>query len=408
VGRASLPPHLEVLRERGFRLLLGAQGVSMFGDRMVAIALAFAVLELDGTPTDVGLVLAARTFPLVACLLLGGVVADRISRRSVMVVSDVVRLASQGLLAGLLISGSAEIWMLAVLSGVTGAAGGFFNPAAVGLLPGIVSARHLQQANGIRATVYSVSEIAGPLVAGLLVAGFGAGWALGIDAATFAASAAFLAALRVPPRAERAAASFLADLREGWQAFRSRTWVWTYVAWAGAANVVFGAWGVLGPVVADRDLGGAAAWGAILAALGVGALVGAVAAIRGALRRPMLAVGLTAFLSAPALVLLAVEAPVAVIALGALLIGFGMMFGNTVWEATLQSKIPIDSLSRVSAYDWFGSLAFAPIGSAVWGPVAELMGIEPALMLAAGLTVLLGLALLAVPDIRHLRSASAH
>ncbi len=173
---------MEVLRDRGFRLLLGAQGVSMFGDRMVAIALAFAVLELDGSPTEVGLVLAARTLPLVACLLLGGVVADRASRRGVMVASDLVRLASQGLLAGLLISGSAEIWMLAVLSGITGAAGGFFNPAAVGLLPGIVSPEHLQQANGIRATVYSVSEIAGPVLAGLLVAAFGAGWALGIDA----------------------------------------------------------------------------------------------------------------------------------------------------------------------------------------------------------------------------------
>ena len=198
---------MEVLRDRGFRLLLGAQGVSMFGDRMVAIALAFAVLELDGSPTEVGLVLAARTLPLVACLLLGGVVADRASRRGVMVASDLVRLASQGLLAGLLIAGAAEIWMLAVLSGITGAAGGFFNPAAVGLLPGIVSPEHLQQANGIRATVYSVSEIAGPdrwrdcswrrsAPAGR--------WAS--TPATFAVSAAFLALLRAAAarRARRA------------------------------------------------------------------------------------------------------------------------------------------------------------------------------------------------------------
>ncbi len=378
----------------------------MFGDRMVAVALAFAVLEIDGSPTEVGLVLAARTLPLVACLLLGGVVADRVSRRGVMVVSDLVRLASQGLMAGLLIAGAADVWTIAVLAGITGAAGGFFNPAAVGLLPGIVSPEHLQQANGIRAAVYSVSEIAGPLLAGILVAGFGAGWALGIDAATFAVSAAFLAALSVAPRAERAATSFLADLRDGWDTFRSYTWVWTFVVWAAVANLVWGAWSVLGPVIADRELGGAAAWGVILGSLGVGALIGAVAAIRGTLRRPMLMVARTCFFGAPALALLAVGAPTGVVALGAVLIGFGMMFGNTVWEATLQTHIPIESLSRVSAYDWFGSIVFAPIGAALWGPLSEVMGLEPALLLAAGLTFASAAALLAVPDIRRLESAT--
>ncbi len=377
----------------------------MFGDRMVAIALAFAVLELDGTPTEVGVVLAARTVPLAACLLLGGVVADRVSRRSVMVVSDLVRLASQGLLAALLISGSAEVWMLAVLSGVTGAAGGFFNPAAVGLLPGIVPAERLQEANGVRAAVYSVSEIAGPVLAGALIAAFGAGWALGIDAATFAVSAAFLVRLRVPPAAERAATSFLTDLREGWDAFRSRTWVWTFVIWAAVVNLLWGAWAVLGPVVADSELGGADVWGVIIGAMGIGALLGAVSAIRGALNRPMLAVAWTSVLGAPALVALAVGAPVWVIVACSVVNGFAMMFGNTVWESTLQRHIPIESLSRVSAYDWFGSFAFAPLGMALWGPVAQVIGIEPALLLAGGLTLAAGFALLAVRDIRTLGRA---
>lgn len=376
----------------------------MFGDRMVAIALAFAVLELGGSATAVGIVLAARTLPMVACLLLGGVVADRVSRRAVMVAADLVRLASQGLLAVLLISGGAEVWMVAVLSGVTGAAGGFFNPAAVGVLPAIVAPEHLQQANGVRASVYSVSEIAGPLIAGLLVAAVGPGWALGIDAATFAVSAAFLAGLRVPEAAAREAASFVSDLRDGWQGFRSRRWVWTYVAWASAANVVWAAWSVLGPVIADRELGGAAAWGVVIAAMGVGTLIGAVAAIRGALRRPMLAIAITAFVNAVPLALLALDVPVALLCVGALGAGFGLMFGNTVWEATLQRQVPIEFLSRISAYDWFGSLAFAPLGMIIWGPIAAAIGVEEALLVAAALTVLAALALISVPDIRQLRS----
>lgn len=376
----------------------------MFGDRMVAIALAFAVLELGGSATAVGIVLAARTLPMVACLLLGGVVADRVSRRAVMVAADLVRLASQGLLAVLLISGGAEVWMVAVLSGVTGAAGGFFNPAAVGVLPAIVAPEHLQQANGVRASVYSVSEIAGPLIAGLLVAAVGPGWALGIDAATFAVSAAFLAGLRVPEAAAREAASFVSDLRDGWQGFRSRRWVWTYVAWASAANVVWAAWSVLGPVIADRELGGAAAWGVVIAAMGVGTLIGAVAAIRGALRRPMLAIAITAFVNAVPLALLALDVPVALLCVGALGAGFGLMFGNTVWEATLQRQVPIEFLSRISAYDWFGSLAFAPLGMIIWGPIAAAIGVEEALLVAAALTVLAALALISVPDIRRLRS----
>jgi predicted MFS family arabinose efflux permease len=377
----------------------------MFGDRMVAIALAFAVLELGGGPTEVGIVLAARTLPMVACLLLGGVVADRASRRAVMVAADLVRLASQGLLAGLLIAGDAEVWTVAVLAGVTGAAGGFFNPAAVGLLPAIVAPEQLQQANGVRASVYSVSEIAGPLVAGLLVAAVGAGWARAVAAATFAVSAAFLAGLRVPKAAAREAASFLGDLREGWQGFRSRRWVWTYVAWASAANVVWSAWGVLGPVIADRELGGAAAWGVVIAAMGVGTLIGAVAAIRGALRRPMLAIAVTGFVNAVPLTLLALGVPVALLCVGALASGFGLMFGNTVWEATLQRQVPIEFLSRISAYDWFGSLAFAPLGMIIWGPTAAVIGVEEALLTAAALTVVAALALISVPDIRQLRSA---
>jgi len=400
-----LPESLAVLRQRDFRLLFGAQAVSVFGDRMVAVALAFAVLELDGSASDVGLVLAARTLPLVACLLVGGVVADRMSPRAVMVAADLVRLASQGALAALLILGAPELWVVAVLAGVTGAGTGFFSPASTGLLPAVVAPERLQEANGLRATAMAAGEIAGPLLAGVLVAATSPGWALAVDAATFAVSAALLARLRLPVRLPRTATSFLGDLRDGWQAFRALTWVWTFVAFAASGNMFWGAWSVLGPVVADRDLGGAAAWGGILAAMGVGALAGGVLAIRTRPRRPLITATLAFTVMAAPLALLAAEAPVPLVASAAALAGGGMFLGNAVWEATLQRHVPGESLSRVSAYDWFGSLAFQPVGMAIWGPISVAVGIEASLWLAFLLLVGSGLGLLAVPDIRRLRGA---
>lgn len=391
-----------VLRLREFRLLLGAQAVSIVGDRMVGIALAFAVLELGGSATEVGIVLACRTLPLVATLLVGGVVADRVSRRAVMVCADLSRVLTQGAIAALLIGGVAEVWMLAVLAGLTGAAGGFFNPAATGLLPAIVPPERLLEANGIRATAMSGGEIAGPVIAGVLIATVGPGWAIGIDAVTFLVSALFLAGLRLPAAVPRAASSFVSDLREGWSVFTSLTWVWTFVACAAFGNLVWGAWSVLGPVVAERSLGGAAAWGTVLGAMGIGALIGSLVAMRARPRRPLVLAGVAYGLFVFPFAFLAAGAPVAVLAFGALLGGVALMLGNSVWESTLQARVPAESLSRVSAYDWFGSLAFNPVGMAIWGPIAALIGIHTALWLAAALVFASTAALLSVPAIRGL------
>jgi MFS family permease len=400
-----LPESLEVLSIREFRLLFSGQAVSVLGDRMVAVALAFAVLEIGGSASEVGLVLAAGMFALVATVLVGGVVADRASRRAVMVVADLVRVASQGTLAALLIAGIAEVWMLALLAGVAGAATGFFQPASTGLLPEVVPAEQLQPANALRASAVSTGEILGPVAAGVLVAAAGAGWAFAIDAGTFAVSAACLLMLRVPARMAAPGSSFVADLRAGWGAFRSRRWVWTFVVYFTIVNVLWGAWSALGPVVADRDLGGAAAWGAVLAAMGAGALAGSLVATRVKPRRPLMLAALADGLFALPLAFLAAAPPLPLIACGALLAGAGMALSISVWESTLQRHIPGESLSRVSSYDWFGSLAFAPLGLAIWGPVAAVIGISVSLWLAFGLSVAVILALLSVPDIRHLPAA---
>jgi MFS family permease len=369
---------------------------------MVVVALAFAVLEIGGSASEVGLVLASATLALLASLLVGGVVADRVSRRAVMVTADLTRVVSQGAMAALLIAGTAEVWTLAALAAVTGAATGFFQPASTALVPELVAPDRLQRANGMRATAMSVGEIGGPLLAGVIVASASAGWAIAVDAATFALSALLLARLRLPARAAAAARSFLHDLHDGWRAFRARTWVWTAVLTIAISNMVWGAWSALGPVVADRDLGGAAAWGIVLAAMGAGALGGSLVATGVRPRRPLVVFGLAGFVFALPLALLAVEAPVPLLAAGALLAGAALMLGNSVWESTLQRHVPRESLSRVSSYDWFASGALTPLGLAIWGPIAEAIGFSATLWLSAAITAATAVALLAVPDVRRL------
>jgi predicted MFS family arabinose efflux permease len=337
-------------------------------------------------------------------VLIGGVVADRTSRRTVMIAADLVRLASQGATATLLITGTAEVWTLALFAGITGAATGFFGPASTGLLPQVVPPGDLQPANALRATAVSAGEIAGPLVAGVLVAAAGAGWAIAVDAGTFALSAACLWRLRAPRGPAPSGASFVTDLREGWTAFRSRRWVWTFVLYFAVGNMLWGAWSALGPIVADRELGGAAAWGAILAAVGVGALVGSLLATRVRPVRPLVHIGLMDALFILPLAFLAAAVPAAVLACVAFLSGAGLMLGMSVWETTLQRRVPPESLSRVVSYDWFGSFAFHPLGLALWGPLAGAIGITSALWLAFGLFAAATASVLALPDTRRLRA----
>ena len=391
-----------VLHNRNFRLLLIARGVSVVGDRMIAVALAFAVLELSDSPSDVGLVLAAGTVPLVASVLVGGVVGDRLSRRSVMVAADLVRVASQGLMAALLIAGVAEVWTLAVLAAVTGVGTGFFNPASTALLPEVVPAEQIQEANAVRSAATSGGEILGPVLAGVLVAATSPGVAIAVDAATFAVSALCLVGLRLVERARRPAAGFLTEMREGWDAFTAKRWVWAFVVYFAAGNVMWAAWSALGPVVADRELGGAEAWGFVLGAMGVGALAGSLLATRIDPPRPLVVVAAMEGVFALPLAFLAAGSHTAVLAVGAFVSGVGMMVGMSLWESTLQRGVPAESIARVASYDWFGSFAFMPLGMLLWGPLAAAIGVSTALWLAFAIFVALAAGLLLLPETRGL------
>jgi len=402
-----LPLRLEAFRERRFRLLFSAHAFSLLGDNVVPVALAFAVLDLTGSVADLGLVLAARQVPLAAFVLVGGVWGDRLPRHAVMVGSDLVRLASQGLLAGLLIGHQATLWELAVLQAVHGTATAFFRPAATGVVPQTVSAELLQAANAMIFLASSSATIVGPAISGALVAAVGPGWALAVDAASFGVSASFLARLDVRGRAQ-AAAGFLAELAAGWNEVRSRTWLWSSIMdFALFQFVVLSSFLVLGPAVAKADLGGASAWAAILACFGGGSVAGALAAMRVQARYPLRAAVVVILGMAPVLLLLGAAAPTPAIAAGAFVGGAALSFCDTLWVTTLQSHIPADSLSRVSAYDWMGSTVLFPLGLAVAGPVAAAVGIRETLFGACAFLVVSSCVMLSLPAVRHLRAALA-
>jgi MFS family permease len=397
-----LPSDLEVLRGRDFRLVFGAASVSLVGDGVLPVALAFAVLDLTGSATDLGLVLAARTLALVASLLVGGVVADRVGRRRVMIASDLVRLAAQAAIGALLLGGDATVVEIAVSQLVLGAGSGFFNPASSGLIPAVAGDR-LQQANALRGIATAAGNIVGPAIAGVLVVAAGPGWALLIDAASYAASAVLLARLHSiegvrPPRTER----FRSDLRDGFAEVRTRTWLWSTILAFSVVTMFALAFPVLGALTAKLHLGGAGAWAAILVARAVGSLIAGTTLLRLRPQRPLLVATLAGMVTALPTILLAIPAPLAVIALAAFISGIGPMAFNTLWETTLQQHIPPPARSRVSAYDWLGSAALAPLGYALIGPLASGIGVSAALYLCGGVELAALTLLLTVRDIRTL------
>jgi len=396
---------LGALQERQFRLLWAGQAVSAFGDGLFPIALAFAVLELTGSPGDLGIVFTAVLVPRVGLVLAGGVWADRLPRQRVMLGADLLRCATQSATAVVLLTGSGGLWTLVALAAVYGAGDAFFAPAVTGLVPETVRSDRIQQANALLSLTRSATFLAGPAVAGVLVATVGPGWAFAVDAATFAVSAVFLARMRLPraPRAPRA--SFAAELRAGRREVTGRTWVWTSIAFFSIWNVALGPLFVLGPFVARESMGGAASWGVVVACAGVGSLVGAAAALRLRPRRP-LATGLLLFgVCALEPALLARPFPTAVVAAAAAL-GFGSAaFGNALWFTALQERIPSESISRVSAYDWLGSLVFKPAGYAFVGLLVAALGTRSTLLLSAAVIAIASVAVSSFGSIRAVESA---
>jgi hypothetical protein len=394
------------LRERNLRLFLIGYTSSLVGSAMVPVALVFAVLDSGHGTGALGVVLAAQTIPLLLLLLLGGVVGDKVPRKLAMLSADIVRFASEGLLASLLLLGRPPLWSIAALAAVLGGGQAFFNPAMSGLMPQLVSAEYLQDANALRGIASSSAQVVGPALAGVIVGIAGPGIAIAVDSASYIVSACSLWRLRIPSGLATDTSTYLQSLRSGWSEFRSRSWLWLIVTQYSTYNALcFAPFLVLGAVVAKTELGGPGAWGDILAAFGAGSIVAGIVATRVKPHRPLVfGVRSAAALAVPLSLLASTHSLTAVMS-GAFVAGVGISIFSVLWQTTLQRSIPADRLARVSSYDWLGSLAFVPVGYALAGPLSSVLGLTATLYLGAGWCVASCLVVSCSRSVRQVRMA---
>jgi predicted MFS family arabinose efflux permease len=391
---------LRVLRHRDFRLLWLAQAASVVGDGIVTVALALFVVDLTGSATDLGLVLAAYSLPMIGFLLVGGVFADRLPRHRVMVATDLVRFVLHALLAILIVAGAVRIWHVAVIGMLFGTAEAFFRPAATGLLPQTVPEDEIQEANAVIVTTNNVAEFSGPAIATALVLGVSPAAAFALDALTFLVSAALLVRVRPRHRAEtvneESAPSVWGDVRAGFREVRARSWIWaTLAAFCVALFLVLAPWFVLGPIVAREQYDSLAVFGVLSAAFGAGMVVGAVAGIRWRPRYPMRQAMTFILLWPLAIGLYAAGEPLAVVVPAIAIGGAGVGLFDVWWLTAIAERIPPDKLSRVTSYDWMVSLALLPLGYVLAGPAANALGAANVLLGGAALAfVALALGLL--------------
>jgi MFS family permease len=370
---------LRVLRHRDFRLLWLGQATSGVGDEIVVVALALFIVDLTGSATDLGAVLAAYRLPLIGFLLVGGVFADRLPRHRVVVATDLVRCTLHALLALLIVTGAVRIWHIAVIGMLFGTAEAFFRPAVNGLLPQTVPEAEIQEANAVTATTNNLAEFAGPALATAIVLGVSPAAAFGLDALTFLISAALL--VRVHPRERAGAAAgtpspgLVRDVRAGFHEVRSRTWIWaTLAAFCVALFVVLAPWFVLGPIVARERYDDLAVYGILSAAFGAGMVVGALVGIRWRPRYPMRQAMRLVLLFPLSIGLYATGLSLVVVGPAIAIGGAGVALFDIWWLTALAERVPPDKLSRVTSYDWMVSLALLPLGFVLAGPAADALG----------------------------------
>ena len=375
--RESLTP----LRNANFAWYYGSRFVNTLGNMMANIALAFAVLDITDSPTALGQVLAAHTIPMVLFLLFGGVVADRFPRAVVLQLSNLTSALTQGAIAFLVITGTAELWMVIALSAVHGLVSAISFPAMASMVPQLVPREQLQSANALLSLSRGGLTIIGPTVGALLVVTVGSGWALAVDAFTWLVAALLLTPVTMPPKpapAERS--STLHELREGWTLFRSITWLWVIVLAFGFLNAIHtGAWFTLGPAVA-KDTIGEQGWGFVLSAESIGLLAMTVLLLRVRMRRPLLYGMLGCSLMGIPIFVLGVEPHLVTLIAVTFIAGAGIEMFSMGWNLAMQENIDDSMLSRAYSYDALGSFVAMPVGQLLYGPLGEWFGFRDVLM----------------------------
>jgi MFS family permease len=412
----ALVRRFPVLAYRDFRLLLADRLLAPFAFAFSLVGVSFAVLYATGSTADLSYVLAAQIAPSIVFTLLGGVIADRVPPQWVIIAGNVMIALGEGTFGILVLIGRPSLGQMVVLEALTGTGLAIFYPASQALLPRLVPDGMLQQASAVSRLAMNAGQMGGAVVAGLCVAAFGPGWALAACGAGTLGSVPMLLSIRAGTAAARAddaggsspGAGMLSDLRDGWSEFRSHTWLWAIVAqFCVVLMAWYGAFQILGPVVARAHLGGPAAWGAITAADAVGLIAGGLVSLRFTPRRPMLfVVGIGAAIAVAPLSL-AMLWPLPLVCLASFGLGVTIEIMMVQWTVALARNIPPGKLARVSSYDLLGSVMAMPVGALIAGPLAAAVGVSATQYGAAALIVLASALALIPRDVRGMRAAPA-
>ena len=388
------------LSDRQCRLLWLAHTTSAAGDSLMPLALPFAVLSVDASASALGAVLAVFWVTRLACTLLGGVVADRLPRRRVMLVCDVIRAAVETFAATMLLTHQITFWILLATAGTFGAASAFFGPAADGLVPQIVPGAKLQETNALLGVSRNTMNILGPALSGALIALTTPGVVFMIDAVTFIFSACFLLQVRAPADARVKKIFFAVDMRAGLREVMSRAWVRAPLMGCAILNLCLAAFMVLGPVIARKHLGGARDWGIILSCGAIGGIGGGLLAGHWCPRRPLTSAFMASMLAGVPLLMLAPPLSTAAIAAAWGVAMASLALSNTYWETSLQRGIPDSVYARVRSYDNLASYAFMPIGLIAFPWIAIQVGTRMTLSVAGAVMVVTSLIVAVVPGVR--------
>lgn len=396
----------ELLVNRPFMVLLAARTISMLGMAFAPVALAFGVLALPGADAGtLSIVLAAQAIPLVAFMLVGGVIADRYPRALVLRWGQLVAATAWISIGLMLLVGHSPIWLLCIAAAFAGLSGATVYPALSGIIPDLVPTHLLQQGNAWLSMGASAARFVGVVASGAVVVWLGGGWALIAAGGLYLASAVLSGFLPRGGALAQPEESPLRQLRDGWGEFRSRQWLFVVVLqWAVMLMVFQASQGVLGPVVAEAELGGAAAWTAVLASESAGAIVGVVIALLWRPRRPILVATLLTFTAAAPQLLLGMSAPLWVVMVAMFAMGIGFDLFGVLWMTTMQHEVPAESLSRVASYDALGSLMLGPLGLLLAGPAATIWGPHAALIGTGLVSIATTVFALAFPEVRQLRA----
>ena len=397
---------LTPLRHRDFRMLWSGMCVSLMGDGIFMVAMAWQVYALSNAPTALALVGIAMTVPTIAFLLLGGVVSDRADRRRVMLAADIMRGIAVALMAVLSLTGVLALWHVVALVALYGAGAAFFGPAFDAIVPDVLPASELPQANSLDQFVRPIAlRLAGPALGGLLIDAVGVGSAFAFDAASFGISVLALLSMstRVPRGAANANASVGSEIRTGLAYVRRHVWLWATFATAAIAYLLFmGPAEVLLPYLVKNELGGSAAdLGLVFAAGGIGSVGCAVLlGQRGLPRRDITFMYLAWALATVAVAGYGLASAVWQLMLASLAFNAFETAGTIVWATAKQRHVPANLLGRVSSLDWLISIGLLPVSFALTGPVSAAIGAQTTLIAAGLIGGAVTLAALLLPGMR--------